>query len=74
MDANFMQAEGLKIFSMKDNQEGYFSWQPCDCCMSNLGGMRHDYDGITDDGIKLEYSICTDCVEDYELYSASRNI
>jgi hypothetical protein len=45
--------------------EPYFSWQPCGCCGSSLGGDREDYVaynfGDTDDKM-VEVSICSDCV------------
>lgn len=62
----FWMREGLKFFSSKptndgDSPEPYFSWHPCDCCGSHLGGNREDYIGIDAHG-PIEYSICEDCV------------
>ncbi len=45
------------------NWEEFFSWSPCDCCGSPLGGNRYScngYNGKT--GEIEEYTVCTDCV------------
>lgn len=51
-------------------KEPYFSWSPCECCGSALGGDRYDFVGITGTkgtsgivhlGEKIELSCCVDC-------------
>lgn len=42
--------------------EPYFSWRPCECCGSHLGGDREDYTFATNDNQIIEASICVDCV------------
>jgi len=45
--------------------EPYFSWQPCECCGSNLGGNREAYSFGTDyPGIAgtFDANICVNCV------------
>ena len=42
--------------------EPYFSWQPCDCCGSHLGGDREFATGYNPTTTEVqEYSICSDC-------------
>lgn len=43
--------------------EPYFSWSPCECCGSSLGGNRQKAFGFhpKNSGI-FEYSICENCV------------
>lgn len=55
---------GLCGSSLKNGEESepYFSWQPCECCGSTLGGNREDYSFACEDGSELEASICQDCV------------
>ena len=44
-------------------EEPYFSWHPCDCCGSRLGGNREHATGYNPEtGEIQEYEICTDCV------------
>lgn len=51
--------------------EAYFSWRPCECCGSNLGGNRVIASGYCPKpngsisgmgGECFEYEICEDCV------------
>ncbi len=42
-------------------EEPHFSWQPCECCGSNLGGERHPAHGLID-GKLVHLSVCTDCL------------
>ena len=46
--------------------EGNFSWSPCDCCGSRLGGDRYAAHGWDNQDIAQDNSIhldiCTDCV------------
>ncbi len=43
--------------------EPFFSWQPCECCRSPLGGNRETYSFATEpDFSTFEADICTDCV------------
>ena len=42
--------------------EGSFSWQQCDCCRSDLGGMRYAAHGLAEDNDALVHlDVCTDC-------------
>ena len=55
------------IYNLSPNATGsYFSWSPCECCGSILGGDRFDFTGRvgkkhTDQTIQL--SCCVDCFE-----------
>lgn len=42
--------------------EPHFSWHPCECCGSGLGGDRHPAHGVDHDGEIVHLSICTDCL------------
>jgi len=46
-----------------DNEdESYFSWKPCECCGSHLGGDRVDCNGYNPETQEIyEYSVCIDC-------------
>ena len=41
--------------------EGSFSWYPCDCCGSNLGGNRYSAHGFLN-GHLIHLDICEDCM------------
>ncbi len=42
--------------------EPYFSWSPCDCCATSLGGDREIATGYNPTtGEIQEYQICTNC-------------
>ncbi len=44
------------------DQEEFFSWRPCDCCGTNLGGNRIHASGFNFKTQKVQcYSICIDC-------------
>lgn len=50
-----------------DTREPFFSWSPCDCCNSSLGGDRYECDPIIDskDSHPLTNPVvyvCVDCV------------
>lgn len=47
---------------VEENQEPYFSWHACECCLQPLGGMREDVMFATNYGPKFEATICTDCI------------
>lgn len=60
--AEFMRREGIE--TLNDNgEEGAFSWSPCHCCGTSLGGNRHTATGF-DRGANAiyHYEICQDCV------------
>jgi hypothetical protein len=42
--------------------EGFFSWQSCDCCGSHLGGDRFAAHGIDSGGNGIHLDICVDCL------------
>ena len=63
--AEFMESEGLQNLSIVEGfEEPYFSWSPCDCCGSPLGGDRYDCNGYNSDTKEVQegYSVCVDCV------------
>ncbi len=66
--AEFFEREGLQNLSTVSQEEGltepYFSWRPCHCCGSHLGGNRYDCNGYnaTTEEIQDGYSVCEDCV------------
>lgn len=42
--------------------EPFFSWSPCDCCQSPLGGNREHATGYNPTTKEIqEYTICEDC-------------
>jgi len=41
--------------------ESFFSWQPCECCGTTLGGSREHATALNLVGKICEYTICTDC-------------
>lgn len=44
-------------------EEPWFSWRPCECCGSHLGGDREHLNAIhKPTGKATQYVICTDCV------------
>lgn len=47
---------------LEDEAEPYFSWRPCECCSSGLGGDRENYQFATESGELFEAEICSDCV------------
>lgn len=72
--AMFIEREELSFLSTgtNDGEHGdidpWFSWRPCPCCKSPLGGMREYLwawsgakEGYTP-GIRVEFEICQDCV------------
>lgn len=62
VDAFFVD-EGIDILTT-DDEEGFFSWSPCDCCKTPLGGTRYVAMGAKA-GIgpnSCEYNICEDCL------------
>jgi hypothetical protein len=42
--------------------EPFFSWCPCECCGSKLGGDREHYQFARENGELFEADICVDCV------------
>jgi len=46
-----------------ESPEGGFSWSPCDCCGSTLGGTRYHAVGLNRKlGQVFCYDICVDCL------------
>lgn len=61
--ADFFEREGIANLS-STSSESYFSWRPCQCCGTGLGGDREDangYNPITKQVQSYEF-ICTDCI------------
>lgn len=43
--------------------EPYFSWRPCDCCDTHLGGNREHATGYNREADEArEYQVCQDCI------------
>jgi len=42
--------------------EGSFSWSPCECCDSSLGGDRHPAHAVNPEGDILHLDVCQDCL------------
>lgn len=61
-------SHGLTNLSAKSDDNGtcepFFSWSPCDCCGSPLGGDRYECDGYNEKTKEVEEydSVCPDCV------------
>lgn len=49
--------------------EGSFSWNPCDDCSSGLGGDSHVAHGVDKNGEIVHFKICTDCLMEYNGYT-----
>ncbi len=45
-----------------EHGEPFFSWRPCECCGSHLGGNRETYQFAPEHGEPFEADICVDCV------------
>lgn len=47
----------------REHSEPWFSWRPCDCCKSTLGGMREYLFGcLKGTSEQVHFEICEDCV------------
>lgn len=44
------------------SDESWFSHYPCECCGTGLGGQREYLYATHQSGMRLQYSICSDCV------------
>jgi len=42
--------------------EGHFSWHPCECCGSPLGGLRYAAHGFIAGGAICHLDVCADCL------------
>jgi hypothetical protein len=59
----FLHTEGVRNLSCGEDCCPSFSWTPCDCCKSPLGGSRHEMTAYHEETKQvLEFSICEDCV------------
>lgn len=59
----FFEREGIENLSGEPDQEGFFSWSPCDCCGSDLGGNREHATGYNRTTNQVqEYVVCVDCI------------
>jgi hypothetical protein len=54
--------DGL-IYLCPADDDGYFSWSPCECCQSPLGGTRytHHFKAQLTDRETIDANVCTDC-------------
>jgi len=43
-------------------EEPWFSWSPCECCGSTLGGDRVSAHGVDANGEIIHFSACVDCM------------
>lgn len=65
--AEFM-SHGLANLSTKSDDNGdrypFFSWSPCQCCGTHLGGDRYECNGYNVETKEVEEydCICQDCV------------
>jgi len=63
--AAFFEREGITNLSTdyEKNGEAYFSWRPCDCCGTPLGGNRKHATGYNPTTKEIyEYEVCQDCI------------
>lgn len=67
--ADFFKREGITNLSTVydeetgENDEPSFSWGPCQCCGSTLGGDRYKCNGYNPTTKEVQnYTVCTDCV------------
>jgi hypothetical protein len=61
--ADFMESEGLSNLS-STSEEPFFSWHPCQCCGTHLGGDREECNGYnpTTKEVQEYDNICMDCI------------
>jgi hypothetical protein len=65
--AEFIERENLSFISTgtNDGEHGdvdpWFSWRPCPCCQSSLGGLR-EYLWAWAGETRVQFEICEDCV------------
>lgn len=54
--------EGL-IYLCASDRDPYFSWSPCECCKSPLGGLRytHHLKVALTDRVPIDADVCEDC-------------
>jgi hypothetical protein len=61
--AAFMVREGIQNLTTDSDPEPWFSWAPCHCCNTHLGGNRENATGYNPTTKEVqEYVICSDCV------------
>jgi len=58
----FIESEQLNAIHFPDIPQEFFSWEPCECCHSKLGGSRYEIKGIGDEGWYL-YLVCVECFD-----------
>jgi len=58
----FFESEGINCLTTAGEPDE-FSWNPCDCCGSVLGGERYTASGYnpTTREVQSDYVICVDC-------------
>jgi len=63
--SKFFELEGILSLSIDGDNEGFFSWNNCDCCKSKLGGNRFDCSGYNEKAkaIQAGYQVCEDCIQ-----------
>jgi hypothetical protein len=68
--ADFLKREGIYFLSSFPGDPG-FSWTPCECCGSKLGGERWEMEGVKASGESngFTYDVCADCLSFMEFGS-----
>jgi hypothetical protein len=54
--------EFLGVTGEEVEGEPWFSWSPCRCCQSSLGGMREYLYARDAENKLVQFTICEDCV------------
>jgi hypothetical protein len=59
----FMTREGIENLSSEPDAEPFFTWRPCECCGTPLGGNREKASGYNRTTKEVQtYTVCTDCI------------
>jgi hypothetical protein len=66
--SEFLDREGIAFLSSFDSTPS-FSWSPCECCGTALGGNRNEMEGVKASGGSNghTYDVCDDCLY-YQAY------
>ena len=57
-----MERDCIRFPSVDLDTEPWFSWSPCECCGSTLGGDRYRMIAVDEDREIVEYAVCSDCM------------
>ena len=59
--SKFIETEGIGFIS-SESEESFFSWSPCECCNSTLGGDRYTIKAkYLETNEIFKYDVCVDC-------------